>query len=318
MKRLMATQRRSRRGFSRVELIVVAACVLVIVLIVVPFLLHRRELQRRIGCQNRLKDVAFGFVEYAHDHDGAYPWLEDGTLPWTVRVLPYFQNPPDALLEAVVGQPESEWPTEMPAIYYLCPNGQAYPPGANCYVANGGIGEFTVDPETDDVQEPQPHTQEQDWDGDGMVGVEEIRRSQATGLIWRKTDGSEPVTESQVAAADGLGATLLLSENLNAERWLSRKTFDLVFVVGRDRIQFGPAERRWSDAVVKLGVFRPGAYPGQKPGRCPVPSSLHAEGVNVVYADGRGETLSPQIDPLVYLRLMSWRDTLSPRAAPDE
>ena len=109
----------------------------------------------------------------------------------------------------------------------------------------------------------------------------------------------------ELDAADGRGQTILLSETQNSRSWMSLETFDLAFVVGRDQIELGEPPRLLNVSAGSLGPYAINSSKGGRLGHCPAPSSLHAEGVNILFADGAFRTLSDQIDPVVYLRLMT-------------
>jgi prepilin-type processing-associated H-X9-DG protein len=135
--------------------------------------------------------------------------------------------------------------------------------------------------------------------------LKDLQLSRASGMIWRLHEKIEPWTHSEIASRDGLSQTFLLSENQNARRWQSLDTFDLAFVVGRDRITFGSDEFPFDFQAVDLGPYRINFSRSGRAGRCPSPGSTHGNLVNAVFADGSAKRISNELDPLLYLRLLT-------------
>jgi len=295
---------RSRSGLTRLEVVVVLICFFVLLLLIVPGIFHQRETQRNVACQERMSESGRALLGYAADHNDRFPSLVRGETPWTQAILPYVEPPP-AFLHQITSDPIDEQPP-IAAPLFLCPNGQQYAAGRNCYIVNGGWGDFRVDPETKFVDETELHTVNLDWDHDGTVSDAERELTRATGVIWRAEPNDRMSWSfNELDDADGRGQTILLSETQNSRSWMSLETFDLAFVVGRDFIEFGEPPRLFDVSASSLGPYAINSSKGRPPGRCPAPSSLHPEGVNVFFADGAFRTLSAGIDPGVYLRLMT-------------
>lgn len=138
-----------------------------------------------------------------------------------------------------------------------------------------------------------------------------------------------------ISSADGTSHTLLLAENMQARSyspetrtggWISTATGDIAFgvVVPVTRVE-GVCEVALSDIPGGLGIVGGDAsrslslsdtpVPPESlinsnretaiEGRAPRPSSSHGPGVNVSFADGSAKFLSEEIDPSVYVRLLS-------------
>lgn len=308
MRRARDRRRAERAGLSRAELLVILICLALVVAIALPMILERREVQRRVMCQDRLRKLGVTAANYVVDHDGDFPWLVDETLPesvpWTAALVPYL---PDGEMYAKrLEEMKADETFTIPE--FLCPNGRAYDRGANSYVGNGGFGDFGYDVKRQIVFEEAPHSPYLDWDGDGEVSDEDVGITRASGIFWRVTPDHPvpPITIDGVARADGTSNTLWFTENQNARRWRSAETFDLAFVVGRDRIPFtmNPPEIEPGHEI-DLGPYRINAFPTAKPGESPAPSSTHGGGVNVMFVDGSVRFLAEQVDPLIYLRAMT-------------
>lgn len=129
----------------------------------------------------------------------------------------------------------------------------------------------------------------------------------ATGVFWPKRDGDRFRSSlDYISAGDGQSNTLLFVESLNAGKWNSAKTLDLAIVVGLDRIPFENApsdSQSLKLASANLGPY--GIQSGTVPHHTPSPSSNHDGSFIAGFADGSARQLSVEIDPLVYLRLMT-------------
>lgn len=305
MRRLSPRRTAGRAGLSRIEVAVVLLCLLVAVAVLVPIVLDQRELQRDVACKDRLRKLSNSFAVCLKDRNDEYPWLIADEVSWTETLLPYLPDA-EAYLESLqrgaVADVGQLWISE-----YLCPNGRVYDPGSNSYVANAGFGNFRVGLSTRIVDEPTPHALGYDLDGDGAISEDELELSRGTGLLWRAADAQRPVARNEIAGGDGAGYTLLMSENQRARGWRSSETFDLGFVVAWDRIELSEdAARPLNYRTADLGPFAINVVPVDAAARSPAPNSTHAGGVNVLFVDGRIQSLSEAIDPLVYLRLITW------------
>lgn len=271
--------------------------------IAVAVVLHGRETERSTACQHR--QVELGRL-LTSDLQGRLPWLVEGESNWVRQALATTERdltnpdqhlsellcPADAARIANAANAASETANTLP--------------GGLSFVANGGFGMFNV--EADGIVEQGTHSAEQDLDGDGTVSAVERDIARSTGVFWRPGGGTDPTTLEWITQRDGLDATLMLSENIDARRWSSKETADLAFVIGRGQLQFASDPVGPTALLInpfELGPFKPNAGMGPRPGKSPVPSSWHPGAVNVVYCSGRVQALSDQIDPLVYERLLT-------------
>jgi len=94
----------SRRGFTLVELLVVIAIIGTLVGLLLPAVQQAREAARRSSCQNNLKQLALGCLNY-HDAQSQFPPANTGLTDWQcgpggtgpaigllVRVLPFMEE----------------------------------------------------------------------------------------------------------------------------------------------------------------------------------------------------------------------------------
>jgi len=292
----------SRSGLSIVEIIVVLICLVLLALLILPYIQNSRESQRQVACQNRIRILATAIQLDTDERGDRLPPLTQNNIPWTAGLLLKIPGT-ESILTRVNDQPiQEQQPIHVQA--FLCPNGQEYETGKNCYIMNGGWGEFRVDDE-DRVFEDKLHTINIDLNDDGEVSDEEQLLIRASGPIWRADPKASTWTRQEIQALDGLSQTIVLSETQNATTWMSLDTFDLAFVVGLDRITWGDAPEQYRVTTQSLGPYAINSSLGGNEGHWPSPSSLHVDGVNVLFADGAFRTLSAEIDPLLYLRLMT-------------
>ena len=90
-----------RTGFTLVELLVVIAIIGTLVSLLLPAVQAAREASRRSTCQNNIRQIALGVINYSGTHDEKLPALWKTDLPepwenfsWRVEVLPYLESSP--------------------------------------------------------------------------------------------------------------------------------------------------------------------------------------------------------------------------------
>ncbi len=65
--------RRARGGFTLIELLVVIAIIAVLAAILFPVFAKARESARRTTCRSNLRQLGLALLQYANDHDEAFP-----------------------------------------------------------------------------------------------------------------------------------------------------------------------------------------------------------------------------------------------------
>jgi prepilin-type N-terminal cleavage/methylation domain-containing protein len=131
----------------------------------------------------------------------------------------------------------------------------------------------------------------------------------ATGVFWRPYVSR--MSLDFISAADGMTQTLMITENIQAGEWSSQDTAMLGFGIDMAGIN-----------LATNSLYLPAGYNLQNPntntdsrigsnltapkGRAWRPSSNHPSGaVNVIFCDGSGKSLTPQMDAGVYARLLT-------------
>lgn len=63
------------RGFTLVELLVVIAIIAILAAMLLPAIAKSKEKAKRIACVSNVKQAGLGFIMWAQDNEGKYPWL---------------------------------------------------------------------------------------------------------------------------------------------------------------------------------------------------------------------------------------------------
>ena len=84
---MQSPRTKSISAFTLIELIVTIACVLVVVLILMPTLARSRARSLRIGCTNNLKQIGLAFRTWALDNNNYYPVQESVTNGGTTELV---------------------------------------------------------------------------------------------------------------------------------------------------------------------------------------------------------------------------------------
>ncbi len=300
---------RTRSGFTAIELLVALLIICVLLALIIPAVQNSRESMRRVQCVSHLRQIGLAVGMYESTHRVFPPGgpSQDAGYGWLVRLLPHLEQAAlFAAVEKAASDPTQQ--TRMPEspVLFHCPSDSAYSePALNLatsYAANSGTGLRT----------------------DGFNGM--VRHWDA---IDPKHDRGGPIRVSQVI--DGLSNTVFASEILPSyfgSRDALRVNWDLIPPRGAPRPQphgefvqeckaglrnyhddgrpIGPPNRgslwTWGDSNLTWynHVLSPGSRSCLKNGSpqygISSPSSLHRNGVNVVFADGHCQFVANAVD----------------------
>lgn len=161
MCRSVLVSKSSRRGFTLIELLVVISIIATLMALILPAVQQARAAARRMQCQNNMKNITLGAINFASSQKGLLPpsgtYAKGGAFgslvqrhSWVVNLLPYIDRRPDYdRWDFAVGfNAGTNVPTAAININVLtCPddesaNGVA---GGLSYVANCGIGDANID-----------------------------------------------------------------------------------------------------------------------------------------------------------------------------
>ena len=71
----MSAKPNARGGFTLVELLVVIAIIAILAAMLLPALGKSKGKAQRVACVSNIRQVGLGFLLWAQEHDGKYPWL---------------------------------------------------------------------------------------------------------------------------------------------------------------------------------------------------------------------------------------------------
>lgn len=340
---------RSRTGLTLLEVVVIVIIIAILLGLLLPAVQFTRDNPRRHQCAVNLKNLAYATIQYEQSHREFPGYLQEygtfaggddpanpgSTAPphaklagWPVALLPSLDAQPIYEIWAEDRYPVlSDGGGEHPAVngysttaaadlsIFRCTNSPASnaSAGANSYISNNGF-----DPAHSDV-----------------TLVESMKKANgAFNNQYASLDVPKGPAIQLADFADGLGNTLLFSENLQARPW------HVVTVVGNGAADLQgdsplpyPSDSRYVQGMVWHAEDdqRPGANSvnpvhringapagidkleldmrrppkGLSPRDLARPSSAHRDGVNAGFADGQTRFISDTIDYRVYQALLT-------------
>jgi len=332
-----------RKGFTLIELLVVITIIGILVSLTLPAIQSARAAARKLSCLNNMRNIGLAVVNFSSGANSQLPLLVDpniettpeGTnanthwddLSWCTTILPFmdavgFRQRWDqtASLAAVSGADPSNLiqlnRNRFPV--FSCPDDQfSNDLGALSYVVNTGYVTGSYNGTGDRDHGPASDVA---LDGSGAMTTATFPVKFATGVFWRPS--TSRMSLDFISAADGMTQTLMLTENLQAGEWSCVELADagnlytgsLGFGIDMQGLVMDPGSLNLSTATPTFNLLnstttndsRIGSNLTAAKGAAWRPSSNHPSGaVNVIFCDGSGRSLTPQMDSGVYARLLT-------------
>lgn len=299
--------RKTRNAFTLVELLVVIAIIGMLVSMVVPAVQQARESARKVVCVNNLKQLGTATKVFVDAHSGRYPgYLEsvnrprvgpqDANVSWAVALFPYMEQ--QSVYKQVKYQPTV---TGVFIESLFCPSNVSTNLDGPilCYVMNGGRAAGASSPASDlangiGVYRGEPNGRQIQVSANGQVPTNQVSFVTQLPMLVGAV-GSASFTDRHLS--DGASRTLLYSENLQAGNW-SDVQRELITMVWHDA----------SNATRTINGNKKTASQSLDAAR---PSSMHYNGVNVVFAEGNTQYIRENIAYRVYQQLMAANDSKS-------
>ncbi len=336
--RKMKQKLQKRKGFTLIELLVVITIIGILVSLTLPAIQSARASARKLSCLNNMRNVGLAVVNFSSGANSQLPLLVDPNiesghtnasnddLSWCTTLLPFLDNvgfrqrwdqAANAAAQTGASATDLSNLASLNVIrfpVFTCPDDQfSTDQGALSYVVNVGYvsalyNQTGVGYDSTASIGSQGHHPVGDggFDADAST-TGDIPMKFGSGVFWRPH--TSRMSLDYISAADGMTQTLMLSENLQAGEWFDQDTGSLGFGIDYEGLYTGslalPGGFNLQNATNSTDS-RIGSNLTAAKATAWRPSSNHPSGaVNVIFCDGSGKSLTPQMDAGVYARLLT-------------
>jgi prepilin-type N-terminal cleavage/methylation domain-containing protein/prepilin-type processing-associated H-X9-DG protein len=281
----MGTRVNRRVGFTLIELLVVIAIIGVLISLLLPAIQKVREAANRASCQNNLKQIALGLLNFESERGGFPPseTTQGSSMyngyqhSWSAALLPYIEQTASFNLyhyDRNWDDPENTAAIQTYLKLFNCPSTPDQPRTDTTHFPNPSAGDYHA------VNAIKYFVGINCF---GLTGVDENTPDdpRLVGALRR----NEVTRVAQIT--DGTSHTILVAEDAGRPQWYNADREIFIPVPSPPYGQAG-----WADPTGAFsidGSQRNGQVPGDCSLNCSNNSevySFHPSGANVVFADG--------------------------------